>query len=69
VTTVHAFENDLLWARSRAGQELFHSNTIAWPLAHVPITWVQVGYGDLAGALDQIDADSLGRASGQFMEP
>jgi hypothetical protein len=27
-----AFEDDLLWAQSRAGQELFHSNTIAWLL-------------------------------------
>ncbi|MFP2928240.1 hypothetical protein ACLESO_24180 [Pyxidicoccus sp. 3LG] len=27
-----AFEGDLLWAQSRAGQELFHSNTIAWLL-------------------------------------
>ena len=29
---LHAFENDLLWAQSRAGQELFYSNTIAWLL-------------------------------------
>ncbi len=157
-----AFENDLLWAQSRAGQELFHSNTIAWLLAHFPIPcaplldllgaahydsvsqigvwrerrhldvvidpvgaspkvvvenklysvpypdqlrkyttypfpwsphhgeagakgtryvllslmspsfrlpspWVHVDYRDLAGALDQIDADSLGHTSGQFM--
>jgi hypothetical protein len=27
-----AFEHDLLWAQSRAGQEQFHSNTIAWLL-------------------------------------
>ena len=32
-----AFENDLLWAQSRAGQELFHSNTIAWLLRKFPI--------------------------------
>jgi hypothetical protein len=157
-----AFENDLLWAQSRAGQELFHSNTIAWLLGHFPVPcaplldllgathydgvsqigvwrerrhldvvidpvgvspkivienklysvpypaqlskyntyplpwsphhgeggalatryvllslmspsfplpnpWVHVGYRDLAGALDQIDADSLGRTSKQFM--
>jgi len=29
---LEAFEHDLLWAQSRAGQELFHSNTIAWLL-------------------------------------
>ena len=159
---LHAFENDLLWAQSRAGQELFHSNTIAWLLGNSPIPcapllgllggtrydgasqlrvwrerrhldividpvgaspkivvenklycvpypaqlrkynsyplpwspdhgdggaqatryvllslmtpsfplpslWVHVGYRDLAGALDQIDADALGRTSGQFI--
>jgi hypothetical protein len=32
---LNAFENDLLWAQSRAGQELFHSNTIAWLLGLV----------------------------------
>ena len=32
-----AFEKDLLWAQSRAGQELFHSNTIAWLLRNFPI--------------------------------
>ena len=32
-----AFENDLLWAQSRAGQELFHSNTIAWLLRNFPV--------------------------------
>ena len=32
-----AFEEDLLWAQSRAGQELFHSNTIAWLLRNFPI--------------------------------
>ncbi len=31
-----AFEHDLLWAQSRAGQELFHSNTIAWLLKSFP---------------------------------
>lgn len=31
-----AFEGDLLWAQSRAGQELFHSNTIAWLLTKFP---------------------------------
>ena len=34
VPLLHAFENDLLWAQSRAGQELFHSNTIAWLLGN-----------------------------------
>lgn len=34
---LNAFENDLLWAQSRAGQELFHSNTIAWLLRHFPV--------------------------------
>jgi hypothetical protein len=162
VPLLHAFENDLLWAQSRAGQELFHSNTIAWLLGNYPIPcapllgllggtpydgvnqmrvwrerrhldividpvgaspkvavenklycvpypaqlrkytayplpwsaqhgddgaqatryvllslmtpsfplpspWVHVGYRDLAGALDQIDADALGRTSGQFI--
>jgi hypothetical protein len=32
-----AFEKDLLWAQSRAGQELFHSNTIAWLLRNFPV--------------------------------
>jgi hypothetical protein len=157
-----AFERDLLWAQSRAGQELFHSNTIAWLLknfpgpavpvldlfgatqyadvgrvdvwrerrhldividpagarpkivvenklysvpypgqlikynAHslpwspdhgepgapdtryvllslmtpsfpLPSPWVHVGYRDLAGALDLVEADSLGRTSEQFV--
>lgn len=157
-----AFENDLLWAQSRAAQELFHSNTLAWLLKNFPIPctpllglfgaapydgvsqvcvwrerrnldividpvgaspkivvenklysvpypaqlskynayplpwsphhgqegaqatryvllslmtpsfplpgpWVHVGYRDLAGALDQIDAAALGRTSGQFL--
>jgi hypothetical protein len=159
---LHAFENDLLWAQSRAGQELFHSNTIAWLLKNFPVPcapvlellgaarydrvsqidvlrerrrldividpvgaspkvvvenklysvpypaqltkynayplpwsedhgeggargtrdvllslmtpafplpspWVHVGYCELAGALDQIDADALGRTSDQFI--
>jgi len=34
---LEAFEKDLLWAQSRAGQELFHSNTIAWLLRNFPI--------------------------------
>jgi hypothetical protein len=162
VPLLDAFENDLLWAQSRAGQELFHSNTIAWLLRNfpapcapllellgaarydgasqinvwrerrhldividpvgaspkvvvenklysvpnpaqlskynayplpwspchgecgaqgtqyvllslltpsfpLPCPWVHVGYRDLAGALDQIDADALGRTSGQFI--
>jgi hypothetical protein len=158
---ITAFEGDLLWAQSRAGQELFHSNTIAWLLKNHPVAcgplldvlgavsdgkpdqvrvwrelhhldilidpvdatpkvvvenklysvpypaqlsrynayplpwspshgeggaedtryvllslmtpsfplpgpWVHVDYGALAGALDQIDTDKLGHASGQF---
>ncbi|MGQ0844380.1 MAG: hypothetical protein ACT4QF_09610 [Sporichthyaceae bacterium] len=31
-----AFGEDLLWAQSRAGQELFHSNTLAWLLHRHP---------------------------------
>jgi hypothetical protein len=34
---LEAFEKDLLWAQSRAGQELFHSSTIAWLLRNFPI--------------------------------
>jgi hypothetical protein len=159
---LNAFENDLLWAQSRAGQELFHSNTIAWLLGNFPVPcapllgllgdtryegvsqigvwrerrhldvvidpvgaspkivvenklysvpypaqlskynayplpwsphhgeggaqatryvllslmtpsfplpspWVNVGYRDLTGALDQIDADALGRTSDLFI--
>src|SRR6202000_3057191 len=37
VPLLNAFENDLLWAQSRAGQELFHSNTIAGLLKTLPI--------------------------------
>lgn len=158
---LEAFEKDLLWAQSRAGQELFHSSTIAWLLRNFPVPraplldllgarryesvgrvdvwrerrhldividpvgastkvvienklysvpyraqltkysayllpwsrdhgeggaratryillnltapsfplpdpWVHVGYRELAGALDEIDADALGRTSDQF---
>lgn len=31
-----ALSDDLLWAQCRAGQELFHSNTLAWLLHHHP---------------------------------
>lgn len=31
-----AFEHDLLWGQSRAGQELFHSNTFGWLLREHP---------------------------------
>ena len=34
---LNAFEHDLLWHQSRAGQELFHSNTIGWLLKHFPL--------------------------------
>jgi hypothetical protein len=37
VPLLSAFESDLLWAQSRAGQELFHSNTIAWLLGNFPV--------------------------------
>jgi len=162
VQLLDAFESDLLWAQSRAGQELFHSNTIAWLLRNFPIPcapmldllgahdydgvsqvavwrerrnldividpvganpkvvvenklysvpypaqlskynayplpwsaahgkdgaqatryvllslmtpsfplpspWVHIDYRDLAGALDQVNADALGRTSGQFI--
>ena len=36
VPLLEAFEHDLLWAQSRAGQELFHSNTIGWLLRQHP---------------------------------
>jgi hypothetical protein len=36
VPLLAAFEGDLLWHQSRAGQELFHSNTIAWLLRTFP---------------------------------
>jgi hypothetical protein len=48
VPLLNAFENDLLWAQSRAGQELFHSNTIAWLLRNFPIPCVPLL--DLLGA-------------------
>lgn len=37
------------------------------PSFPLPGPWVHVGYRDLAGALDQIDAGALGRTSGQFV--
>jgi len=37
------------------------------PSFPLPSPWVHVGYRDLAGALDQIDADALGRTSDQFI--
>ena len=53
-----AFERDLLWAQSRAGQELFHSNTLAWLLRNLPLEARPVL--DLLGAVrydsvDQVD--------------
>lgn len=33
---LEAFETDLLWAQSRASQELFHSNSIGWFLRQYP---------------------------------
>jgi hypothetical protein len=45
-----AFESDLLWAQSRAAQELFHSNTIAWLLRKFPIPCAPLL--DLLGATD-----------------
>ncbi len=36
------------------------------PCFSLPDPWVHVGYGDLAGALDKIDAASLERTSDQF---
>ena len=43
-----AFEHDLLWAQSRAGQELFHTNTISWLLKNFP--------GHIAPVLDLLGA-------------
>jgi hypothetical protein len=37
------------------------------PSFPLPRPWVHVGYRDLAGALDQIDAGALGRTSDQFI--
>lgn len=53
-----AFEQDLLWAQSRAGQELFHSNTLAWLLRKFPVETRPLL--DLLGAIlydgvDQVD--------------
>lgn len=47
-----AFDRDLMWAQSRAAQELFHSNTIGWLISHFPSTMAPVlrlfsGEGDL----------------------
>ena len=50
-----AFEHDLLWAQSRAGQELFHSNTIAWLLKNFP--------GPAAPVLDLLGATQYRAAS------
>ena len=53
-----AFEKDLLWAQSRAAQELFHSNTIAWLLRNFPVQCVPllnlIGAGryDSVGSVD-----------------
>jgi hypothetical protein len=33
---IDAFEHDLVWAQSKAAQELFHSNTLAWLLQNHP---------------------------------
>lgn len=37
------------------------------PSFPLPRPWVRVGYQDLAGALDLVETDSLGRTSGQFV--
>jgi hypothetical protein len=55
---LEAFELDLLWAQSRAGQELFHSNTLAWLLRKFPVETRPLL--DLLGAVryhgvDQVD--------------
>jgi hypothetical protein len=50
-----AFEHDLLWAQSRAGQELFHSNTIAWLLKNFP--------GPAVPVLDLLSATQYGNVS------
>ncbi|MGB3763434.1 MAG: PD-(D/E)XK nuclease family protein [Ornithinimicrobium sp.] len=42
IPLLEAFENDLLWAQSRAAQELFHSNTIAWLLRNHPVALTPV---------------------------
>jgi hypothetical protein len=50
-----AFEHDLLWAQSRAGQELFHTNTISWLLKNFP--------GPTAPVLDLFGATQYGGVS------
>jgi hypothetical protein len=50
-----AFEHDLLWAQSRAGQELFHTNTISWLLKNFP--------GHTAPVLDLLGATRYGGVS------
>ena len=50
-----AFEHDLLWAQSRAGQELFHTNTISWLLKNIP--------GHTAPVLDLLGATRYGGVS------
>ena len=50
---VDAFEDDMLWAQSRAAQELFHSNTIAWLLGHHPVA--------CGAVIDLLGAHSYGR--------
>ncbi len=52
---LEAFEQDLLWAQSRAGQELFHSNTIAWLLKNFP--------GPTAPLLDLLGGTTYERVS------
>jgi hypothetical protein len=52
-----AFEKDLLWAQSRAGQELFHSNTIAWLLRNFPVPCAPLL--DLLGAVRYDGADRV----------
>ena len=52
-----AFENDLLWAQSRAGQELFHSNTIAWLLKNFPVPCAPLL--DLLGATSYTDVSQI----------
>ena len=54
-----AFEDDLLCAQSHAGQELFHSNTIAWllsthPQACAPL--LDLLGGVTYGSVNQVDA-------------
>ena len=53
-----AFERDLLWAQSRAGQELFHSNTIAWLLKNFPVPCAPLL--DVLGATDYAGVDRVG---------